>query len=163
VGVSTLYRHFADKQALIDALSVQRWATLVQLVRHAADRDESIAGVLQALDALTRMVTADDAFIDAAGVRVGRTPAGILPLKARFDPLFAGLWSDAQACGMVRPDAEPGDAVEIAGMIRDADRRVPMLVLLARGICTEHVDAAAVLRPVRAPDVVYASRPKRPA
>jgi AcrR family transcriptional regulator len=145
LSVTTLYRHFGDKQSLIDALSIHRWEQLTRLVRAAADRGESALAILRILDTFSRMVTADDAFIVAAGVRVGRTPAGILPFKERFEPLFAGLWATAQARGQVRRSADPGDAMELAGMIRDPRRRTPMLVLLANGICTERVDVEAGL------------------
>ena len=140
VGVTTLYRHFGGKNVLIDAVSVNRWATVTRLARAGAAADSPLDGVVDVLETFTRMVTADDAFIAAAGLRIGRTPIDILPVKAHFDPLFAQLWASAQRSDLIRRRADSRDAMELAGMIRSPDRRGPMLSVLVSGICTDAVD-----------------------
>jgi AcrR family transcriptional regulator len=140
VGVTTLYRHFGGKDALIDAVSVNRWATMTRLARSGTVAGAPLHAVVALLETFTRMVTADEAFIAATGVRVGRTPIDILPVKARFDPMFADLWSTAQRRGMIRLQADARDAMELAGLIRTSERRGPMLVTLLNGICTDSVD-----------------------
>jgi AcrR family transcriptional regulator len=149
VGVSTLYRHFPGKEALIDGVSVHRWATMARLAQAGVQDRDPLVPVLRVLDAYSRMVTADDDFIIATGLRIGRAPPGILPLKARFEPVFAHLWADAQRRELIRPRVDPRDAVELAGMIRDPARRGPMLRTLLTGICTDRVDVARALARVR--------------
>jgi AcrR family transcriptional regulator len=145
VGVTTLYRHFPGKAALVDGVSVNRWATMTHLAGMASREDDPLRSVVGLLEMFTRMVTADEDFIAATGLRVGRSPAGILPLKASFDPAFATLWSRAQRRNTLRHGADPRDAMELAGMIRDGQRRVPMLLTLVTGICTVDVDAEQLL------------------
>jgi len=71
---------------------------------------------------------------------------------ARFDPLLAQLWSTAQQRNMIRPRAAASDAMELAGLIRNNERRGPMLLTLLNGICTDAVDVEQLLaaRPRRA-------------
>lgn len=145
VGVTTLYRHFPGKDALVDAVSVNRWATMTYLARASVNEDDPLTSIVGLLETFTRMVTADEAFIAATGLRVGRTPVGILPLKATFDPAFAALWASAQRRNTVRQGADPRDAMEFAGMIRDNERRMPMLLTLVNGICTDAVNAESLL------------------
>ena len=145
VGVTTLYRHFPGKDALVDAVSVNRWATMTYLARAGPNEDDPLSSVVGLLETFTRMVTADEAFIAATGLRVGRSPAGILPLKAVFDPTFAALWSHAQRRNTIRLGADPRDAMELAGMLRDHERRMPMFLTLVNGICTDAVDAESLL------------------
>lgn len=144
VGVTTLYRHFPEKQQLIDALSVSRWAAMVTLASRPAPAGPLIT-VISLLDTFTRMVTADDAFILAAGLRIGQTPSGIHPYKARFDPLFGAMWAAGQRSHLIRAEADPRDALALSGMIRDAQRRRQILGLLVNGICTDDVDADELL------------------
>jgi AcrR family transcriptional regulator len=145
VGVTTLYRHFPSKDALLDAVSVNRWATMTYLARAGSNEDDPLSSVVGLLETFTRMVTADEVFIAATGLRVGRTPAAILPLKAAFDPAFAALWSRAQRRNTLRQGADPRDAMELAGMIRDNERRMPMLLTLVNGICTDGVNAESLV------------------
>jgi AcrR family transcriptional regulator len=145
VGITTLYRHFDGKDALIDAVSVNRWATMTRLARSGTTTRAPLQAVVALLETFTRMVTADEAFIAATGLRVGRTPIDILPVKAEFDPLLAQLWSTAQRRNMIRPRADARDAMELAGLIRSSDRRLPMLVTLLNGICTDAVDVERLM------------------
>jgi AcrR family transcriptional regulator len=145
VGVTTLYRHFGGKDALIDAVSVNRWATMTRLAQSQTACDAPLHAVVALLETFTRMVTADETFIAATGLRVGRTPIDILPVKAQFDPTFARLWSSAQRQNMIRPRADARDAMELAGMIRSGERRASMLLTLLNGICTNAVDVEHVI------------------
>ena len=145
VGVTTLYRHFGGKDSLIDAVSVNRWATMTQLARTGTASGAPLHAVVALLETFTRMVTADEAFIAATGLHVGRTPIDILPVKAEFDPLFARLWAGAQERNMIRARADARDAIELAGMMRNDERRAPMLLTLLNGICTNAVDVERVV------------------
>lgn len=145
ISLTTLYRHFSDKQGLIDGVSVYRWATLTGLARRCAGTSNPLSAVLHLLDVFTWTVTADDVFIRTTGLRVGHTPAAIQPVRAQFDPLFATLWAAAQRRGQIRAGAHPRDAMHMAGSIRDEQRRTSMLLLLSNGISSGTEDTERLL------------------
>ena len=157
VGVSTLYRHFPDKGALIDAVSVHRWMAMQELARQSATDDAVLSRIVLLLDTYTRMVTADSAFIESAGIRVGRLPdVAIKGPKALFDEAMAHLWVRGQLAGEVRRTADPRDLIELAGQIRDHGRRASQLRLLVAGACL-HPDRGTTLLAghLRTPDPCY--------
>lgn len=137
VGVSTLYRHFGGKQQLIDSISVHRWTTLLKAARQPVALEQPLSRIVFLSDLLSRMVSADAAFIENAGLRVGRLPQAIRPPKAEFDAAFAAIWLQAQVRGQVHRWAQPDDLIELAGGIRDRARRPAQMHLLIRGVCVE--------------------------
>lgn len=146
VGVTTLYRHFPGKQAVFDALSIERWAALERLLSQSVAEQGALPQIVHMLDSFTRMVSTDREFIVALGIKVGRTPSGIRPWKHRFDRHLAVLWVAAQRRGEVRRHAVPHDVLELAGMIRDPERRGRMVLTLVNGICSDGVDGERLLR-----------------
>lgn len=147
VGTATLYRHFPNKEVLIDEVSVVRWSRMEAFARHGVRTGYTpVQQVLAILEAFTRMTTADDRFIAAAGLKVGHAPPRALqPIRQSFDPLFAALWVEAQREGMLRRSADPRDAVELAGAIRDGSRRIQMMTMLTAGICTGAVESEVLV------------------
>lgn len=145
ISLTTLYRHFPDKQGLIDGVSVYRWAMLTRLARRCGATSNPLSAVLHLLDVFTWTVTADDTFIRTTGLRVGHTPAAIQPIRAQFDPLFAALWAGAQQRGQIRASAHPRDAMHLAATIRDQQRRTSMLLLLSNGISSGTEDTERLL------------------
>ncbi|MGY1815723.1 TetR/AcrR family transcriptional regulator [Blastococcus sp. SYSU D00820] len=141
VSLATLYRHFDGRGALVDEVSLVRWSRMAELAAAPDPDGEPVDHVLGVLDTYTRMTTRDTDFIRAARIEVGRRP--VEHLRAEFEPRFARSWVAAQSAGHIRRTADPRDAVELAGAIRDPRRRVAMLGLLAGGICTDRVDVAA--------------------
>jgi AcrR family transcriptional regulator len=141
VSLATLYRHFDGRQALIDEVSIRRWSRMAELACKPRSEDEPVNHVLQILETYTRMTTQDHRFIRGAGIEVGMTP--VEHIRAAFEPRFATSWVAAQSSGHIRRTANPRDAIDMAGMIRDPQRRVPMLAMLAGGVCTDKVDVAA--------------------
>jgi AcrR family transcriptional regulator len=157
VGVTTLYRHFPDKWALIDGVAVHRWSTLRALAERPVALGGSLARIVLLLDTFSRMVSADDRLIVGAGWRVGRSPRALLvPAKAGYDAALAGLWARAQTEGTVSRFADPRDVMELAGCLRDAVRRPAQLRLLVRGLCTRlELAEPLVTERLRLPDPAY--------
>ena len=157
VGVSTLYRHFPDKGALIDAVSVHRWMAMHELARESAIDSAVLSRIVLLVDTFSRMVTADSAFIESAGIRVGRLPdAAIKGPKTAFDEVLAQLWIRGQRSGELRRTADPRDLMEMAGGIRDRGRRGSQLRVLVQGVCVQPDSGTALLAGhLSAPDPGY--------
>lgn len=139
VSMATLYRHFDGRQALIDEVSIWRWSRLEELARQRTPDEAPVDHVLRILETYTRMTTRDHRFLVGAGItKLGQKP--VEHIRAEFEPHFASFWVAAQSGGYIRRTADPRDAMDIVGSIRDPKRRVPMLAMIAGGICTEKVD-----------------------
>jgi AcrR family transcriptional regulator len=144
VSLATLYRHFDGKQELIDEVSIMRWRHMCSMVRDAPDGTPATGTILGVLDAYTRMTTTDRRFLKGADIEVARVP--VEKLVAEFEPYFASAWVSAQTSGEIRRTADPRDLIELAGSVRDPRRRVPMIAMLAGGVCTDRVDVARFAR-----------------
>jgi AcrR family transcriptional regulator len=156
LGTTTLYRHFPDKAALVDGVSVHRWSVLRDLVSRELPPGGALGRVVLVTDLLSRMVTADRDFIASAGLRVGREPRAITPAKAAFDAALAIVWARAVRDGQVRRSADPRDLVELTGTVADAARRAPRLGLLLAGVSAVPAEAERLLAArLRCPDPVW--------
>ncbi|MCW2695523.1 MAG: transcriptional regulator, tetR family [Modestobacter sp.] len=156
LGTTTLYRHFPDKAALVDGVSVHRWSVLRDLVSRDLPAGAALGRVVLVTELLSRMVTADRAFIAAAGLRVGREPRAITPAKAAFDAALATVWARAVREGQVRRSADPRDLVELAGTVSDPSRRASRLGLLLAGVSAVPEDGERLLAAgLRRPDPVW--------
>jgi AcrR family transcriptional regulator len=111
VGQATVYRHFPDKWALIDAISQVEFAGLVEL---AAARAGDPDGMFALLGDLSRRLADLRGLIelirsDPADLAQGR--------REEIGALFAGPLASAKAAGSVRPDLEIDDVFRIIMMI----------------------------------------------
>ncbi len=116
-GKATLYRHFANKDAVIDALLEREAARFERELRRAADEHDRAADRIEAA-----FLTGVRFFIDHPVMVRGRDeePAVLLPritanggpLVARGLELFAGLIRDGVAVGELRP-VDPDGAAEV--------------------------------------------------
>jgi AcrR family transcriptional regulator len=157
VGVTTLYRHFPDKGALIDGVAVHRWSTMRTLAERPVRAAGALGRIVLLLDTFSRMVSADDRLIAGAGWRVGRSPSALLvPAKAGFDVALVRLWTRGQGEGTVHRRADPRDVMELAGCLRDAARRPAQLRLLVAGLCARpELGEPLVERALRLPTPAY--------
>jgi AcrR family transcriptional regulator len=107
VGVGTVYRHFPNKDELVDALAQERFERLAELAREAlADSDPGRA-FENFIRASARIQTEDRSLSE---VLVSR-PEVMRPASERVGMLglVAQLMGRAQDAGVIRPDAEPTD------------------------------------------------------
>jgi|GEM_PF-3166105 len=146
---ATFFRHFGSKDALIDEISINRWSLLEFHARRPRestdDRTASLKQVLRVLELFARMITSDDGFINATGLRIGHSPAAILPIRESFEPGFFDLWVDTQRHEHIRARAHPRDAIDLTTSIRDQQGRIPMLTTLVSGFCTDTVDVEQLI------------------
>lgn len=146
---ATLYRHFPSKQALIDAVSVDRSRCALAWADESAAGRPAIVGIVSILERFSAMVSDDREFIAKEGLTVGHGPVPILPLRDEFDAKFARLWRRGQAEGHVRADTHHEDAMELAGTLRHPQRRTRGLGLIVNGFSSRAVDTDGLFRYVR--------------
>jgi AcrR family transcriptional regulator len=115
LGVGTGYRHFANKQALLQALFVTRIERVLQLLDRAGDIDEPG----EALDWFLREAVAMQ--VGDRGLRESLSPsAAFEALDGHRERLVAGtqvLVDRARAAGAVRPDLEATDIPIVFTMV----------------------------------------------
>lgn len=153
VSSATLYRHFANKQALVDAVSVDRWHRAAAWALPRANGTNTLRDIVAILDRFSRMISHDARFIAAADLQVGVTPHAIAPVRSVFEARFDELWAQARAAGSIRRWAEPRDVLELLWAIRGSDRRVPMLATVVGGFAAPPEDVEALLQDARSASV----------
>jgi AcrR family transcriptional regulator len=108
VGVATVYRRFADKEALIDALFVAAIDDLVATGQEGLADTDPWRGLVHFLERSLEMQAADrglkELMLDAAHGR-GR----VAHARERMHPVIEALVARARASGDLRADVEPTD------------------------------------------------------
>jgi len=141
VGRATLYRQFADRHAILQALMERSVERLQQQVERLSARDDAFLLLLQYL---ADRIVDSPALSDYWRTASARDPR-FLPLRRQVWRAFAPSLARAQACGLVRDDLQPGDISLLSGMLgaalrgeTDAERRRLVqraLDIIHRGLC----------------------------
>ena len=122
VGVGTVYRHFPTKEALYEAIVVDRMTHLVHETDALATADDPAAALLTALTRIAEVATRKRDLADAlarAGVDVKSASAEAFADLQRAVGVLLGR---AQAAGAVRADVTLPDLVGlVAGTCMAAD------------------------------------------
>ena len=102
VGMGTLYRHFATKEELIDAVLEDAFAELVRCAEKAAANDDGWAGFTGFLEEALTLHAANLGLKDVLATREhGRRVA---TLRARMQPLLRATIERAHKQGTLRSD-----------------------------------------------------------
>jgi AcrR family transcriptional regulator len=103
VGVGTVYRHFPTKEALIEALAVDRFEKILAVGRAALERDDPWEALTEALWAGAALTASDRSFTEIVGELQGPMT---LPeeLQRAMTETYTELMRRAQASGDLRPD-----------------------------------------------------------
>jgi AcrR family transcriptional regulator len=142
VGVGTVYRHFADKEAVLSALFEQRLDSLAEILQEGIARDDPIDGLRHVLYTLGEMQAGDRALFQV--MVTSKTPEQRAVVRKRLQPLGTELVQRANATGQLRRDLSPTDVPmllwvsmainDYAGGVRtDLWRRYVELVLIGFG------------------------------
>lgn len=108
VGVGTLYRRFADRETLIDALFEEKIAEMAQLAHAALEHDDPWV----AFETFFRSAChkhAEDRGLREVLLSSRRGGARVAQARETMRPLGARLIAGAQAAGALRPDLGPFD------------------------------------------------------
>lgn len=152
VGVGTVYRRFADKEALIEAVFEERIAEMAALVRRWLEADdpwEGFVGFMREANA----VQAADRGLKETLLTPGRGRERVERTRDTIAPLAIRLLRSAQASGRLRPDLQPFDVPMIhlmIGSIADATRDVApdawqrFLAIVLDGLATSRSEPTAL-------------------
>jgi AcrR family transcriptional regulator len=116
VGVGTVYRRFADKDELLDALFHERIDELVAIAEDAAALDDPWGGLVRFMEQGLDMHAVDRGLREVVfdGRRGGERLAAA---RARIAPLIVRLVARAQAAGQLRADAAVTDVPMVQLML----------------------------------------------
>jgi len=108
VGMGTLYRHFATKEELIDAVLEESFEELVEVAEAAVAEDDAWAGFTGFMEAALQRYAANRGLKDVLeGSEHGRRRARAM--RRRLAPLLQQMIARAQEQGSLRADFTPQD------------------------------------------------------
>jgi AcrR family transcriptional regulator len=116
VGVGTVYRHFANRQALVEAVAERRFADIAEFARGECLRAERGQGVASYLRHVGRVLAGDRGL--SAAIQVARDTAETEPrgqARTGLQAAVAELIERDRAAGSVRSDLTVGDIYLIVG------------------------------------------------
>lgn len=108
LGVGTVYRRFADKEELVDALFADMVNTVEAYTREALDQEDAWTGLVTALERVCEIQALDRGLREVM-LGTGRGPQRQAQMGARVAPLVDQLVAKAQQQGTLRADLLPVD------------------------------------------------------
>ncbi|HEX4726138.1 MAG TPA: TetR family transcriptional regulator [Pseudonocardiaceae bacterium] len=110
VGAGTVYRHFPTKEALFEAIVLDRMRHTIDHVRGFADAPDPGAVFYQVLTEIVEQNSTKRDFVDAlAGSGLDLAGSRISAVREEIRDALGVLLRRAQAVGAVRPDVDPDD------------------------------------------------------
>ncbi|MBS2540007.1 TetR/AcrR family transcriptional regulator [Catenulispora sp. NF23] len=116
IGVGTVYRHFSDKEELIDALFDDMVETVDGYLREALEEPDAWLGLTRALER-TCEVQAFDRGLREVMLGTGRGPQRQRQMRDRVAPSVDALVARAQEQGTLRADVVPPDFAVVQLML----------------------------------------------
>ncbi|HET7428160.1 MAG TPA: TetR family transcriptional regulator [Gaiellales bacterium] len=108
VGMGTLYRHFATKDELLDAVLEDAYGEWAQALQHALAEPDAWRGFCEYLEQALALHVANRALKGVVAGRDGARPRAEA-MRARLRPLLRELIERAQRQGSLREDFAPED------------------------------------------------------
>jgi AcrR family transcriptional regulator len=108
VGVGTVYRRFADREALIEALFEVRMKALLQRMRDALDDPDPWHGLITFVEGVCALIATDRGMRQVM-LSSAYGQGEVAQCRDEFGMLGEQLVSRVKATGMVRPDFEVTD------------------------------------------------------
>jgi AcrR family transcriptional regulator len=123
VGVGTVYRHFPDKSALMEALLAERFAQFAEAGRAALEREDVWQAMRDWLFASGEAQAEDRALCDWVADSVGSERLYEILAETGLIQVDVDLVARAQAVGAIRADATANDISLIMCGIAATSRR----------------------------------------
>jgi AcrR family transcriptional regulator len=138
LGVGTLYRHFPTKEALFEAIVVDRMTRMAARAEELADTPDPGAAFFTMLEAMAVESAKKKDFVHALGDAFA-TRRTFHEAKQRFRASLDVLLERAQRAGAVRPDVSTSDAIALLrGVLSipdaSADARARHLAIVFDGL-----------------------------
>jgi AcrR family transcriptional regulator len=158
LGVGTVYRRFANRDELIEALFQERLTQVAALASAAAEEPDSWAALTRLIEGMGAIVAADRGLFEAMICRP--ESGGRAAVRERMLPIVGGIFERARADGYLRADAAPTDFPMILRMIAaiaDFTRDVRPelwrrdLAILLDGLRADRVELTPLTEPPIAP------------
>lgn len=123
VGVGTVYRNFANKAELIEAVLADRLDGLLSLARSCAEHDDARDGLFRFLRTVVGWISGSVAIGQLLDGR-SEHQARLLRVRAQFIPLIEQLIIRAQRDGQIRADFSSADLPMFFTMLGAVQQRV---------------------------------------
>jgi AcrR family transcriptional regulator len=122
VGVGTVFRHFPSKEALLQALVVERLARVAAGAREHAASPDAGAAFFDFFAAVVRSSTTKLELVDALAELGVRPNEAVAPVAEELTGAVAALLEQAQRAGTVRGDVGVGDVIALLAGASQARR-----------------------------------------
>src|SRR3954471_3441086 len=116
VGVGTVYRRYADKELLIDALFEQRLASMCAIAAAALEQDDPWDGFVYFFEQGSELQARDRGLKELLTCSA-HGGAALTDAKGRLRTRVTELFDRAKAAGVLREDADPLDTPVIMFML----------------------------------------------
>ncbi|MEV0406260.1 helix-turn-helix domain-containing protein [Actinoallomurus sp. NPDC050550] len=165
VGPGTVYRHFASKEALFEAVVADRLARLVDETAALAADDDPEAAFFAAFSLVVERASLNRALCEALMDRTGRSVEVAAEVRERYRAALAALLERAQRAGAVRADVTVDDVQRLARGCMSMEQEGSSgraTAIVCDGLRSSRPEPPASLPPVtkRVPEVRNESRPE---
>jgi AcrR family transcriptional regulator len=126
VGVGTVYRRFADKELLIDALFEQRIERMCEVAEAALAHPDAWAGFVYLLERGSELQASDRGLKELLSCSAHGGDC-VVEVRTRLRLLVTAIFDRAKTAGVVRADAAPFDApllFMMLGSVMDRSRDI---------------------------------------
>ena len=125
VGVGTVFRHFPSKEALLQALVVQRLARVAADAREHATSPDAGAAFFDFFAAVVRGSATKLDLVDALAELGMHPDDAVAPIAEEVTEALTALLQQAQRAGAVRHDIEVRDVIALLAGASQARRYAP--------------------------------------
>jgi AcrR family transcriptional regulator len=125
VGIGTVFRHFPSKEALLQALVVERLARVAADAREHATSSDAGAAFFDFFAAVVRGSAAKLELVDALAELGVQPNEAVAPVAQEVTEALVALLRRAQQAGAVRRDIEVGDVIALLAGASQARRYAP--------------------------------------
>ena len=119
LGVGTVYRRFADKDALVEALFEDRIRALVGLAETACAAEDPWTGLVTYLEAASSRMAADRGLRETV-MSPTRGHSGVALARAELGPRVERLTARCRDAGVLRPDVSGTDVATLLHAVQAA-------------------------------------------